>query len=384
MSFGDNGRLMIEGEYESLKAIHAVSPDFAPEPYAWGKYRNDEEDTYFLLAEYREVGEQPPNPLRFTARLAELHKKSVSPTGKFGFHIITCHAKLPQITDCWEDSWEVLYKKQLAHMVKLDEEKHGDWPEFQAVSRLVLEKVIPRLLRPLQSEGRSIKPCLVQGDMWDENTATDMDTGEPFVFDAGSFYAHNEYEIGNWRAPRHRLSDKVYVKNYRRFFPISEPEDDWDDRNLLYSLRFDLGAAVLIPGCNLRQIVKDGMTTLCKKFCPQELIAATEKMAFVPSLEFPIDENWDEFEEHNEDENIRQADHLLVPVRGKVTQAEEFGEGQAKDVLVDPPFESKRESGMRVRRSRQMEHVGRKGSKKAQKGRRRGKQKAKKRTTIKR
>ena len=48
---------MCEGEFESLKAIHAVSPGFAPKPYAWGKYKEDPE-TYFLLAQFRDVGEQ--------------------------------------------------------------------------------------------------------------------------------------------------------------------------------------------------------------------------------------------------------------------------------------------------------------------------------------
>ena len=49
---------MCEGEYESLKAIYAVSPSFVPKPYAWGKYKQDEPETYFLLAEFRDVGEQ--------------------------------------------------------------------------------------------------------------------------------------------------------------------------------------------------------------------------------------------------------------------------------------------------------------------------------------
>jgi fructosamine-3-kinase len=219
---GDTGRVMMQGEYESLKAMHAVSPSLVPEPYGWGQY-DDDPETYFLLAEFRDVGEQPPHPVNFTRRLAEMHIKSVSPTGKFGFHITTCHSKLPQITDCWEDSWAVLYRKQLAHMIKLDEEKHGPWPEFKIVCQLVLDKVIPRLLEPLQSGGRSIKPCLVHGNLWDENCAADMVTGEPFIFDAGSFYAHNEYEIGNWRAVRHRLSATRYVKNYLRNFPPSAP-----------------------------------------------------------------------------------------------------------------------------------------------------------------
>lgn len=58
---------------------------------------------------------------------------------------------------------------------------------------------------------------------WDENTATDMKTGEPFIFDPGAFYAHNEYETGNWRAARHRLSVRVYTQNYKRNFPVSKP-----------------------------------------------------------------------------------------------------------------------------------------------------------------
>ncbi|KAK3347045.1 Fructosamine kinase-domain-containing protein [Lasiosphaeria hispida] len=302
VALGDSGRMMIEGEFESLKAINGVSSDFAPLPYAWGKYR--ESETYFLLAQFRGVGDQPPDPAKFTARLAEMHKKSVSPTGKFGFHITTCHAKLPQVTDCWEESWEVLYGKQLSHMINLDQEKHGSWPEFQLVCRLTLDKVIPRLLGPLQSDGRSIKPCLVHGDLWDENTATDMATGEPFVFDAGSFYAHNEYEIGNWRAARHRLSSKAYVKSYLNSenFPASEPVEEWNDRNLLYSLRFDLGTAILIPGCNQRQVVKDNMTVLCKKFFPDEL-RLLENQAETP-LQVAIRGGGAEEEEEEEEEEL--------------------------------------------------------------------------------
>ena len=82
----------------------------------------------------------------------------------------------------------MLFQKQFGHMVKLDLEKNGYWPEFTILTDLTLSKVIPRLLEPLQSNGRSIKPCLIHGDLWDENTATDMNIGEPFVFDVGSMY----------------------------------------------------------------------------------------------------------------------------------------------------------------------------------------------------
>ena len=224
------------------------------------------------------MSEQPPDPILFTARLAEMHQKSVSPTGKFGFHTTTCHAKLTQITDCWEESWSTLYQRQLAHMALLDSEKNEPWPESEAVCQLTLKRIVPRLLEPLQAKGRSIKPCRVYGDLWDENTATDTNTGEPFVFDAGSMYAHNEYEIGNWRAPRHRLSNRSYVHNYKLNYPVSEPEEEWDDRNELYSLRYDLATAINIPGCNLRQSVFERMTRPCNDYFQQELTQALEAL----------------------------------------------------------------------------------------------------------
>jgi hypothetical protein len=70
---------------------------------------------------------------------------------------------------------------------------------------------------------------------------------------AHRYLAHNEYEIGNWRAPRHRLSNETYIRNYKRNFPVSEPEEEWDARNLLYSLRYDLATFIHYPGSNLRQ-----------------------------------------------------------------------------------------------------------------------------------
>jgi protein-ribulosamine 3-kinase len=263
---------MSEGQYESDKALNAVAPKFVPKPYTWGKYKAAGPARYFLLEEFKEVGQQPPEPVLFTTRLAEMHQRSTSPNGKFGFHVTTCHGKAPQMTDCWEDSWEKLYHKMLAHTFEQDKLKQPAWPEYEYYAQLVLDKVIPRLLKPLESQGRNIKPCLVHGNLWDQNSATNMETGEPFVFDGSALYAHNEYELGNWRSPRHRLSSRTYIRNYKRFFPASEPgkcgfpkahtlskpltlfiEEDWDSRNLLYSLRFNTTAAFLFPGAGYRQ-----------------------------------------------------------------------------------------------------------------------------------
>lgn len=213
--------IMCRGEYESLLAIHSVMPLFVPEPLAWG--RRSDGLGCFLFTEFRSVGQQPPDPEKLGMRLAELHLRSVSPTGKFGFHIQTCHGNLPQDVNGWESSWTVMFSRVLRKAMELDDKLHGTTKEYTEISQLLFERVIPRLLDPLQSEGRSIKPCLVHGDVWDENCADDMETGEPFAFDAGSFYAHNEYETGFWRPPRFRLSAKRYARAYKKHFPMSEP-----------------------------------------------------------------------------------------------------------------------------------------------------------------
>lgn len=120
--------------------------------------------------------------------------------------------------------------------------------EFDILCRLTLDKVVERLLVPLQEDGRVLKPSLIHGDCWDGNTALDGETGEARVFDVCSFYGHNEYDTGNWRAPRHRVSAKAYVEAYKKHIPPSEPAEDWGARQVLYSLCFNMGNLINIPG----------------------------------------------------------------------------------------------------------------------------------------
>lgn len=93
-----------------------------------------------------------------------------------------------------------------------------------------------------------------------------------FVFDVCSFYGHNEYDIGNQKAPRHRLRNAAYVNSYQECFAVSEPED-WDARNLLYSLTLNISNAIYVPGSTQRQVqvIYNNMVTLCRIFCPEKL-----------------------------------------------------------------------------------------------------------------
>lgn len=72
---------MCEGEYEFLKAIHAVSASFVPKQYAWGKYEQDEPETFLLLAELRDVGEQVCLP--FFHVLSKLRGSVLRMSGRF-------------------------------------------------------------------------------------------------------------------------------------------------------------------------------------------------------------------------------------------------------------------------------------------------------------
>ena len=230
--------------------------------------------------------EKPAEPTKLAAGLANLHRESRSPTGKFGFHLSTCHAKIPQAVDSWEESWCDLYAKHFRRVIEIASPIIGR-RDFDRLSNLVLESVVPRLLLPLQDHGRVLKPCLVHGNCWDGkglfnemaflnancigNTAMDTKTGEAFVFDLCSFYGHNEYDTGHWRAPRHRLSNKAFITAYKRRYPVSEPEREWDWRNLLYSLTFNIGDAIHIPGSNQKEVVIADMRTLCLEFCPEDI-----------------------------------------------------------------------------------------------------------------
>jgi fructosamine-3-kinase len=191
----DVGRDMLSSEHESMKVIHSVTPGFVPEPIAWGQYESIP-DTYFLLTEFRDMRSDMPDPDKFTVRLSALHQNSESPEGKFGFHVKTHAGNLPQYTD-WEDSWEVFFAKSMRQALDFEIEAKGYDPEFDELIPTLFNTVIPRLLRPLENDGRRVKPSLVHGDLWFANSGIDADTDEPLIFDACCFYAHNE--CGSWR-----------------------------------------------------------------------------------------------------------------------------------------------------------------------------------------
>jgi hypothetical protein len=49
----------------------------------------------------------------------------------------------------------------------------------------------------------------------------------------GTLVLTNTDELGAWNLPRHKIY-RPYIRAYQRCFPISPPEEDVDDRLILY------------------------------------------------------------------------------------------------------------------------------------------------------
>ncbi|KAL4952226.1 hypothetical protein BDW69DRAFT_185629 [Aspergillus filifer] len=124
-----------------------------------------------------------PEPEQLCRKLARLHRESTSPTGMFGFHITTCRGNVPLYVP-WEKSWTVFYSNLLSCALPRDTLVNGPWADINRLATHACESVIPRLLTPLVSNGRSIKPSLIHDDMWEEITGTSPVTGNIYLFDA--------------------------------------------------------------------------------------------------------------------------------------------------------------------------------------------------------
>lgn len=178
------------GEFHSMTALHQANPELAPKPIGWGTYAK-EADTHFFLCAFHEMTDEIPDVSTFPEMLAAMHKNGISPSGKFGFPVTTYQGRLPQdTTEC--DTWEESFSRGIRRFFELEEESQGPDEEMTQLRTAILDKVIPRLLRPLETEGRTIVPRLVHGDLWDGNTSVDATTGLPIIFDACSSYAHYE------------------------------------------------------------------------------------------------------------------------------------------------------------------------------------------------
>ncbi len=122
MSQNEAGKGMMSGEFASMTAIHSTVHDLAPTPTAWGTYASDPNVHYFLCS-FHDMSDDVPDIQTFPAKLAELHRKGLSPNGKYGFPVTTYQGRLAQETG-WTDSWEEFFTKSMRHTYWRWRKKH--------------------------------------------------------------------------------------------------------------------------------------------------------------------------------------------------------------------------------------------------------------------
>ncbi|OBT89161.1 hypothetical protein VE02_01634 [Pseudogymnoascus sp. 03VT05] len=159
-----------------MTALHAANPELTPRPIAVGTYQSDLK-AHFFLCEFINMTNELPDLYNFPAKPAELHENSVSPTGQYGFGTPTCLG---------------------VDVAGYEQEVQGPDEEMAELVKAIAEKVIPRLCRPLETGGRSIKPRLIHGDLWDGTASVVVETGLPVIFDACSMYTHNECKLNHF------------------------------------------------------------------------------------------------------------------------------------------------------------------------------------------
>ncbi|KAK6829697.1 hypothetical protein PG987_010281 [Apiospora arundinis] len=129
---------------------------------------------------------------------------------------------------------EEWFTRAMKSTMEIELQVQGPHPELKILNEKILTRVIPRLLRPMETNGRKIKPALVHGDLWHGNVGVDNGTGVPVLYDCGSFYGHNEFDFSCWRAERYQ-TNRAHADAYFRIAEKSEPVADFEDRYALYA-----------------------------------------------------------------------------------------------------------------------------------------------------
>lgn len=197
------------GEFESTNELSSIMPENVPKAVAYGACA-ETPDRAFFLSEYRDMRDKLPSTAGLISLVAGIHKKT-SPNGKFGYPITTFAGKHP-IDTRWCDTWEEFFTRCMKDVMQAELAVQGPNEELEHLSQKILNKVIPRLIRPMETDGRKIIPTLVHGDLWHGNVSVDNETNQPVVYDPCCFYGHNECEYrGHYdRFTTTRLSNQRY------------------------------------------------------------------------------------------------------------------------------------------------------------------------------
>ncbi|EAQ90262.1 hypothetical protein CHGG_02197 [Chaetomium globosum CBS 148.51] len=186
-----------------------------------------------------------PSANDWAAAVSELHlaSKGKSPTRQFGFHVTTHLANVP-INNTWNPSREAFWAQQMKSLFDREESVNGHDAALAELKAAYFEKAISRYLRPLESEGRSVTPCLLHSDLWPGNIKPRTARNELCLFDACAYWGHNEADPAICYNPRYKLGQPA-LEAYSNLVAHSDPGIDFYDRNALYAMKYHVLLSIM-------------------------------------------------------------------------------------------------------------------------------------------
>ena len=127
----------MQGEFIVMPELYKTMPDLVPKPCGWRKYTDSTQAKHSFLSEFIDMQVTLPEPDQLRRRLAQLHQKSVSLTGMFGFYTTTFQGNTPQDVP-WESSWTAFFTKLFRHVLALDFDANGFWEDSNTLSERVV------------------------------------------------------------------------------------------------------------------------------------------------------------------------------------------------------------------------------------------------------
>jgi fructosamine-3-kinase len=127
-----------------MKAIHGLMPDFATESVNFGKYTSNPEICFFIK-KFVDMTDEIPEADSLPEKVAKMHRKGISPNGKYGCHVPINQGALQQ-PNTQTISWEKFFTEMVTRCSNWELQIHGEDKEMQELFKNMVEKVIPRLL----------------------------------------------------------------------------------------------------------------------------------------------------------------------------------------------------------------------------------------------
>ncbi|TIA90336.1 hypothetical protein E3P99_01630 [Wallemia hederae] len=230
------------GEAKSLRDMTKALPGICPALIDSSLDDEDNSsDTFYMLTEWHDFGSSSQHMTQLGRELAQMHLNGTNK--RFGYEMPT-YCGETKFNNEWNDSWiDFLNKDRFGYLLEQicgKGGKGGD-SELWKLGQDLMHKTVPSLLKDVD-----VKPALMHGDLWAGNASYSRTTNRPVIFDACSFYGHNEAELGI--VQMFGGFGAKFFEGYHSVYPKAEPVEEYDQRIKLYELIHHLNHYAIFGG----------------------------------------------------------------------------------------------------------------------------------------